>query len=244
MNKLTWNKVGGNFYETGVSRGVLYLQDEAGNYPKGVPWNGLVGVTESPSGSEVTPLYSDGVVHTNSISIEEFEATIDALTYPDEFAACDGSLEQSQGFFLNQQTRNPFGLSYVTFIGNDIRGEDHGYKLHLVYGAVASPSQRAYPSVNDSVSTTTFSWAITTTPVDVSNNKPTAALVIDSTKVDPYYLARLEQILYGVNNSLVEPRLPLPDEVIAILSGELTPSGIKLIRFKVGYTAIGEGAIS
>jgi hypothetical protein len=216
MSKLVWDKIGERFYETGVKKGVLYPQGPGGTYPKGVAWNGLISVTESPSGAEVTPLYADDIKYLNLISTEEFGATIEAYTYPDEFAQCDGSAEIATGVMIGQQSRKPFGLSYVTTLGNDVDGNDYGYKLHIIYGALAAPSEKGYSTINDSPEAITFSWEITTTPVDVPGYKPTACITIDSTKVDAAKLAALEEILYGSEES--EARLPLPDEIITLMT--------------------------
>jgi|SRR5690606_14031341 len=217
MAKLVWDKTGERFYETGVKKGVLYPQGPGGTYPKGVAWNGLISVTESPSGAEVTPIYADNIKYVNLISAEEFGATIEAYTYPDEFAQCDGSAEIAKGVMIGQQSRKPFGLSYVTTLGNDVDGDDYGYKIHIIYGALASPSEKGYSTINDSPEAITFSWEITTTPVEVTGYKPTACVTIDSTKVDPAKLAALEEILYGSDEGS-DPRLPLPDEIIALLT--------------------------
>lgn len=210
MSKLVWDNAGERLYETGVKQGVLYLQ-EAGVYNKGVVWNGLTGVTESPSGAEATALYADDIKYINLMSVEEFGATIEAYTYPDEFAECDGSATLVEGVMIGQQARKVFGLSYVTTVGNDTDGQAHGYKLHLIYGATASPSEKAYATINDSPEAITFSWEVKTTPVNVTGHKPTASVVIDSTKADKAKLAALEAILYGSEDS--EARLPLPDEI-------------------------------
>lgn len=217
MAKIVWDKIGERFYETGVKKGVLYPQGPGGTYPKGVAWNGLISVTESPSGAEATPLYADDIKYLNLISAEEFGATIEAYTYPDEFAQCDGSAEIATGVMIGQQARKPFGLSYVTTLGNDVDGNDYGYKLHIIYGALASPSEKGYSTINDSPEAITFSWEITTTPVNVTGYKPTACITIDSTKVDPAKLAALEEILYGSDEG-GDPRLPLPDEIIALMT--------------------------
>jgi len=219
MPKLTWDQAGEKFYETGVRKGVLYPQ-VAGAYPTGVAWNGLISVTESPSGAESTPLYADDTKYLNLLSAEEFGATIEAYTYPDEFAACDGSAELAEGVLINQQTRTSFGLAYQTVVGNDTDGEAHGYKLHIIYGAQAAPSEKGYQTINDSPEAITFSWELTTTPVPVTGHKPTASITIDSRKADPTKLAALEAILFG--GAGVEPgsiaRLPLPDEIATLMA--------------------------
>ena len=197
MAKLVWDESGKRLYETGVKMGVLYVQDESGNYPKGVAWNGLTAVNESPSGAEATPLYADDIKYLELRSAEEFGATIEAYTYPDEFEACDGSAEIAVGVKVGQQARKAFGLCYRTIVGNDVEGNDHGYKLHIIYGATAAPSEKAYATVNDSPEAVTFSWEVTCTPVEVEGFKPTASLVIDSTKVEKEKLAALEAKLYG-----------------------------------------------
>ena len=218
MAKLVWDKTGDRLYETGVKNGVLYIPT-SGVYSKGVAWNGLTAVTESPSGAEATALYADDTKYLSLMSAEEFGATIEAYTYPDEFAACDGSAELADGVMIGQQKRGTFGLCYKTTIGNDTEGNDHGYKLHIIYGAQAKPSERAYASINDSPEAITFSWEITTTPVNVTGAKPTASLVIDSTKADPSKLAALEDILYGKDGEPAsEPRLPLPDEIKSLMT--------------------------
>lgn len=225
MSKLVWDNTGDRLYETGVKNGVLYVQSSNGTYPKGVAWNGLTAVTESPSGAEATPLYADDIKYLNLMSAEEFGATIEAYTYPEEFEACDGSASLVDGVSIGQQKRTPFGLCYRTTIGNDTDGNDHGYKLHIIYGALASPSEKAYATINDSPEAITFSWEVTTTPVNVTGFKPTASLVIDSTKSDSTCLAALEEILYGKNGTgdngqtgAVDPRLPLPDEIKTIMT--------------------------
>jgi len=217
-NKIVWDKTGERFYETGVDRGVLYVQDDQGKYPKGVAWNGLTGVTESPTGAEPNPLYADNIKYLNLFSVEEFEANIEAYTYPEEFEECDGSAELTPGVTLGQQPRKTFGLCYRTKLGNDLEGEDYGYKLHLIYGAKAAPSDKGYETINDTPDAITFSWDVTTTPVPVTGFKPTALLVVDSTKVNAEALATLENILYGTDN--LDPYLPLPDEVAALFTGE------------------------
>lgn len=216
MAKLVWDAAGKKLYETGVKKGVLFPQDNAGTYPTGVAWNGLIGVTESPSGAEATPLYADDIKYLNLLSTEEFGATVEAYTYPDEFAACDGSATLVTGVSIGQQPRKSFGMSYQTILGNDIQNEAFGYKIHLIYGALAAPSEKGYQSVNDSPEALTFSWELTTTPVNVTGAKPTASLVIDSTKVDATKLAAFEKILYGDTSTTA--RLPLPDEVKTLLT--------------------------
>jgi hypothetical protein len=206
-------------YETGVEQGVLYVRDATGAYPLGVAWNGLTAVTESPSGAEASPIYADNIKYLNLISAEEFGATIEAYTYPDEFAACDGSGELADGVFVAQQARKVFGLAYKTKLGNDVDANDHGYKLHLIYGALAAPSEKAYATINDSPEAITFSWEITTTPVAVTGFKPTACITIDSTKADPTKLAALEVILFGEDGEPgTDPRLPLPNEVATLMA--------------------------
>lgn len=214
MSKIVWDQTGERLYETGVKQGVLYVQ-ESGVYPKGVAWNGLISVTESPSGAEPTPLYADDIKYLNLMSNEEFGATIEAYTYPDEFAACDGSAELATGVVIGQQARKTFGMSYKTTLGNDVDGNDYGYKLHLIYGGLAAPSEKGYSTINDSPEAITFSWEVSTTPVSVTGHKPTASVTIDSTKVDAAKLAELETILYGSEDA--EPRLPLPDEILEIM---------------------------
>lgn len=216
MAALTWDETGKRLYETGVRKGVLYVQDNNGTYPKGVAWNGLTAVTESPSGAESNPLYADDIKYLDLRSAEEFGATIEAYTYPDEFAECDGTAELAEGVMIGQQARKSFGLSYRTVLGNDIVNDAYGYKLHLIYGATASPSEKGYQTVNDSPEAISFSWELTTTPVNVTGMKPTAIITIDSTKADPTKLAALEAILYGSGEN--EPRLPLPDEVKTLMT--------------------------
>ena len=215
MSKLVWDASGERYYETGVKMGVLYVQNE-GAYPKGVVWNGLTAVTESPSGAEATPLYADDTKYLNLMSAEEFGATIEAYTYPDEFAECDGSAALASGVFIGQQTRKIFGLCYRTTLGNDTDMNDYGYKLHLIYGALAAPSEKAYATINDSPEAITFSWEVSTTPVNVTGYKPTASVTIDSTKVNAEKLAALEAILYGSDSD--EARLPLPDEIATLMA--------------------------
>lgn len=216
MSKLVWDKSGERYYETGVKKGVLYVQDEKGEYSKGVAWNGLTAVTESPSGAEATALYADDIKYLSLYSAEEFGATVEAYTYPPEFAACNGEEELTPGVTLGQQTRKPFGMCYTTTLGNDTQGNDYGYKIHLIYGAMAAPSEKAFASINDSPEAITFSWELTTTPVSVKDHKPTASITIDSTKVDKDKLTALEAVLYGSESE--EPRLPLPDEIVTLVS--------------------------
>ena len=211
MSKIVWDTAGDKLYETGVKNGVLYVAGEAGAYSKGVAWNGLTAVTESPSGAEATALYADDIKYLNLISAEEFGGTIEAYMYPDEFKACNGEGELAAGVTIGQQKRKPFGFCYRTVLGNDTAGEEYGYKLHLIYGASAAASERAYATINDSPEAITFSWEFTTTPVAVAGHKPTACLTIDSTKVDAEALAALEAKLYGTESE--EPTLPLPDEI-------------------------------
>jgi hypothetical protein len=216
MAKLAWDNIGERLYETGVKQGVLYPISNTGVYDKGVAWNGLTAVTESPSGAEATPLYADDIKYLNLMSNEEFGGTIEAYMYPDEFMECDGSASLVAGVSIGQQPRKTFGLCYRTTLGNDVASNDYGYKLHLVYGALASPSEKAYATINDSPEAITFSWEFSTTPVNVTGHKPTASLTIDSTKVDAEKLAALEAILYGSESE--EPRLPLPDEIATIVT--------------------------
>lgn len=226
MAKLEWDKVGERFYETGTSKGVLYPQDNKGTYPKGVVWNGLISVSESPSGAEASDLYADDIKYATLRSAETFGCTIEAYTYPDEFASCDGSKEVTDGVFVGQQARNSFGFSYRTVIGNDTSTEeDDGYKIHMVYGATASPSEKAYSTINDSPEAITFSWEVTTTPVNVPGSKPTATLIIDSRKADKDKLAALEEILYGSESK--EARLPLPEEVINLFKETAAQANIE-----------------
>lgn len=232
MAKIVWDKTGERTYETGVDHGVLYPIQTGGVYSKGVAWNGLSAVTESPSGAEPSPIYADNIKYLNLMSAEDFGGTIEAYISPDEFAECDGSVEIAPGVFAGQQSRKLFGLCYRTILGNDIDSNDHGYKLHLVYNCLASVSEKGYTTVNDSPEAITFSWEFSTTPVEIAmliegkKIKPTAILTFDSTKVDPDKLAKLEEILYGKDPTEpegadgVEPRLPFPDEVIRLLTTE------------------------
>lgn len=223
--EITWDQVGERVFETGVDHGVLYIPSVLGVYDTGVAWNGLTTVTESPSGAESSPQYADNMKYLNLVSAEEFGATVEAFTYPDEFGQFDGSAQPQPGVYLGQQGRKAFGLAYRTLVGNDLEGTDYGYKLHLIYGAQAKPSERAHATVNDSPEAITFSWELTTTAVAVGtvstvSYKPTASLTIDSTKVLPTDLAALELILYGTNGAPgAAPRLPLPAEVVGIFDG-------------------------
>lgn len=223
MARLQWDLDGTRTYETGTKNGVLYVKSSTGTYPKGVAWPGLTAVTESPSGAENTPLYADDIKYLNLRSAEEFGGTIEAYTYPDEFMECDGNAELASGVVVGQQSRKSFGFCYRTVLGNDSEGEGYGYKLHLIYGADASPSERAYATINDSPDAITFSWEFSCTPVNVNGMKPTCIITIDSTKVDADKLAALEDILYGKNgtgesDTGTEARLPLPDEVASIFA--------------------------
>ena len=221
MAVLKWDQTSERLYETGVDRGVLFLPDATGAYNTGVAWNGLVSVTESPSGAEANKQYADNRVYLNLFSAEEFSGTIEAFTFPDEFMLCDGTASPKVGVYVGQQNRRSFGFAYRTKIGNDVAGNDHGYKLHLVYGAMASPSEKAYTTVNDSPEPITFSWGFTTTPVDVDGLEPTALIMIDSTKVAKADLEALEALLYGSADS--EPELPLPDDVFALFTDPVAP---------------------
>lgn len=214
MSKVIWDKSGEKLYETGVDHGVLYVQ-ESGKYGTGVAWNGLTSVSESPSGAEPTPLYADNIKYINLMSAEEYGATIEAYMYPDEFMECDGSVSIADGVYIGQQPRKTFGLCYRTILGNDVDMNDHGYKLHIIYNALASPSEKAYATVNDSPEAITFSWEVTTTPIEVPGHKPTACITIDSTKVDAGKLKSLEDLLYGTDDK--EPSLPTPEEIIALV---------------------------
>lgn len=224
MSAIVWDKTGERIYESGVDHGVLYPQDANGAYTGGVAWNGLIGITESPSGAESNPQYADNIKYLDLMSAEEFGATIEAYMYPVEFEECDGTAEVAPGVTIGQQNRKTFGMSYRTKVGNDVAGQDYGYKLHLFWGAKASPSEKNFQTINDSPEATTFSWEVTTTPVVLTTinpktNKvynPTASMVVNSTKVDAAKLTALEKIMYGDTES--EPRLPTPDEVIAMFA--------------------------
>lgn len=228
MSKIVWDKTGERLYETGCDRGVLYPIQASGTYDKGVAWNGISSISESPSGAEASPIYADNIKYVNLMSNEEFGATIEAYMYPDEFAECDGSVEIVPGVFAGQQSRKIFGLSYRTVLGNDTDLNDHAYKLHLIYGCLAAPSEKGYSSINDSPEAITLSWEISTTPVEINalvngkKLKPTATLVFDSTKFKAEFMTKLEEILYGKDPTTtggtdgVDPRLPLPDEIIKL----------------------------
>lgn len=215
MSVLKWDETGKRLYETGVKKGVLYVQDESGAYSNGVAWNGLTAVTESPSGAEPTPLYADDIKYLNLMSVEEFGATIEAYTYPEEFEACNGYVEAAAGVYIGQQSRKAFGFSYVTTVGSDTKGAKHGYKIHIVYNALAKPSEKAYATVNDSPEAITFSWEVSTTPVNIDGYEPSASLTIDSTKCSPEKLKALEDKLYGTESE--EATLPLPDEIFTLI---------------------------
>lgn len=226
MSKLLWDQIGERFYETGVDRGVLYLPDVTGVYNTGFSWNGLVSISESPTGAEVSPQYADNIQYLNLVSTEWFSATVEAFTYPDEFAQCDGTAVPELGVSMGQQARQRFGLAYRTRLGNDQDGPDFGYKLHVIYGALAAPSEKAYTTINDSPEAITFSWEVSCEQVEVPGYKRTSTMVIDSTKVMPAKLASLETILYGKNatttpdpvTAAVQPRLPLPAEIISLFA--------------------------
>lgn len=222
MAKLVWDQISEKLYETGVEKGVIYPISSTGTYPAGYAWNGLTKVSESPSGAEATPIYANNKKYINMISNEEFGGTIEAYTYPDEFMECDGSKQAANGLYLGQQTRKAFGLCYKTLLGNDTDMNDYGYKLHIVYNALVSPSSKEFSTVNDSPEAITFSWEFNTTAVEVEGFKPISTLVIDSTKTDPDKLAALEDILYGTNST--DASLPSPNEIIALLGGAATPS--------------------
>lgn len=217
-NQLKWDQPGERLYETGVKNVALYVLND-GTYTNGVAWNGVTAINESPSGAEATPLYADDVKYLNLVSAEEYGATIEAYTYPDEFAQCDGSAEVTPGVMIGQQARKTFGLCYKTTIGNDEAGTEYGYKLHLIYGCLAAPSEKAYATINDSPEAATFSWEISTTPVPVTGFKPTSCITIDSTKVQAEKLAELEAVLFGGGEE--GPKLPLPDEVAEIMKPEV-----------------------
>lgn len=238
MAEITWDQTGERVYETGVDHGVLYIRDVTGAYNNGYAWNGLTSVTESPSGAEPNPQYADNIKYLNLISAEEFGATIEAFTYPEEFGQCDGTAAPVSGLLVGQQARRSFGLSYRTLVGNDIDGTDHGYKIHLIWGAMAAPSEKAYNTINDSPEAITFSWEMTTTPVEVVGFplKPTATITVDSTKFTPVQMQALETVLYGTAEE--EPRLPLPGEVITLMGVTEMPEGQAMqasVPFDEGY---------
>lgn len=216
MAKLTWDDTGKRLYETGVSKTVLYPQSEEGIYPKGVAWNGVTSITDSPSGAESNPLYADDIKYVDLISAEEYSATIEAYTYPDEFEPCQGKKELATGVTIGQQDRTPFGLSWRTVLGNDVKKNEYGYKIHILYGGMAAPTEEAHESINDSPDGSTFSWDVSTTPVSVPDGKPTAKIIINSTKVDKKKLQKLEEILYGTDSD--PARLPLPEEIATIMN--------------------------
>ena len=225
MSVLVWDQTGERLYETGVKNGVLYVQESDGSYPLGVAWNGLVSVTEKPTGAEATAIYADDTKYLNLVSAEEFGATIEAYTYPDEFAECDGSANLANGVMVGQQARKSFGMVYKTTLGNDVDTNDYGYKLHIIYGALAAPSEKGYQTINDSPEAITFSWEVKTTPVAVTDLRPTASIVIDSTKADEALLATLEEMLFGTAGT--DPYLPLPDAIKTLFSGA-EPSALAL----------------
>lgn len=214
MSRLVWDEIGKKLYEAGVEKCVLYLLKD-GQYKNGVAWSGVTNVSENPSGGEPQPQYADNIKYINIMSREDFAVTIEAFTYPDEFGICDGSVEVVKGITIGQQTRHPFGISYQTKIGNDVDQEEYGYKIHLIYNALAKPSQKQYQTINENPDANNFSWELSTTPISVEGHKPTASLVINSTKTDPEKLKELEDIIYG--SDTLEPRMPLPDEIISIV---------------------------
>jgi len=222
---LSWDDVGERKYETGIDHGILFVRDEEGEYTGGVVWNGLISVTEKPTGAEATPMYADNIKYLNILSAEELELTLEAYTYPDEFAVCDGSIAAEEGVILGQQSRAPFGLCYRTILGNDVDGNDLGYKLHLIYGAYASPSERAYNTVNDTPDAITFNWNVTTVPELCTDFKPVASIIIDSTLADETDLAALEAMLYGTEATVdpvvaeVPAEMPLPDAILTMFAG-------------------------
>ena len=215
MAKLIFNNVGERLFETGVKNGVLYVMGDDGAYENGVVWNGLTAVTESPSGAETTPLYADDVKYVVIYAAEEFGATVEAYTYPEEFEQCDGSAAISDGITIGQQTRKSFGMCYKTSVGNDVQGQDYGYKIHIIYGAKAAPSEKSYSTINDSPEAVTFSWELSTVPVPVEGHNPTATMVIDSTRVPAEKMALIEAKLYGSEEA--EATLPLPNEILELI---------------------------
>jgi len=224
MSRIEWDQIGQKVYETGVDHGVLFVQNSDGAYPLGVPWNGLISVTESPTGATNTSNYADNQKYMNQISIEEFEGTVEAYTYPPEFGVCDGSAAIAKGIFIGQQTRSSFGLCYRSLVGNDIQNTKYGSKIHMIYGAVVAPSEKGYTTINDSPDAITFSWSITTTPVAVPGFEPTSTLTIDTTLADTESVKILEDILYGTAD--VEPRLPLPAEIIQLVGNDAVTNSI------------------
>lgn len=231
MARLTWDQIGERTYETGIDQGVLYLADDAGAYTKGYAWNGLVSITESPTGAESSPQYADNIKYLNLVSAEEFGFTIEAFTYPEEFGVCDGTAMPETGIVIGQQNRKPFGLSYRTKLGNDTKGDDYGYKIHLVYGCLAAPSEKAYSTVNDSPEAITFSWEVDTTPVPVTGFKPTSLIVINSATADEAKLKTLEDMIYGASG---EPKLPTPDEVLGVFNTKVADEGEPVSSESVG----------
>lgn len=215
MARIVFDEVGARYFETGVKNGVMYLQQDDGSYSEGVAWNGLTAVTESPGGGEATPLYADDIKYVTMRSAEEFSATVEAYTYPTEFEECDGSASLAEGVTIGQQARRAFGLCYRTAVGNDIQGQDLGYKIHIIYGCTVAPSEKAYTTINDSPEAITFSWELSSTPAPVTGHNPTSTVVIDSTKIDAEKLAAIEDVLYGTEDK--ESKLPTPDELIALL---------------------------
>jgi hypothetical protein len=241
MTKLAWDQSGERLFESGVDRGVLYIPNASGVYNNGYAWNGLTAVTESPSGAESNPQYADNIKYLNLVSAEEFGGTIEAFTYPEEFAQCDGTALPTPGVAVGQQARKTFGLSYRTKVGNDLAGQDHGYKIHLVYGALAAPSEKAYATINDSPEAITFSWEFTTTPVEVGEisgvtYRPTATITIDSTKVEAGDLATLEEFLYGTAGS--DPSLPSPQAVMAMFTGSVLTATPTVPTYDAGTNTI------
>lgn len=222
MSRLKWDQIGQRFYETGVDRGVLFIPTSAGVYSTGFAWSGLTTVTESPSGAEPTPMWADNIKYLNLLSREDFMATIEAMTYPVQFEQCDGTATPQPGVAIAQQRRKRFGMAYRSRLGNDDLATDYGYKLHLVYGALAAPTEKAYATINDTPEGIMFSWEVSTTEVEVTNLRPTALVTVDSTKVPAAKLATFEDIIYGKDAvgtvAAVVPRLPLPDEVVTLLA--------------------------
>lgn len=237
MSKIVWDKIGERLYEVGCDHGVLYPMQAGGTYGAGVPWNGLTNVTESPSGAEASPIYADNIKYANIVSNEEFGCTIEAFMYPPEFAECDGSVEILPGVYAGQQSRKTFGFAYRTIVGNDTELNDYGYKLHLVYGCLAAPSEKGHDTIGDSIEPSTMSWEVSTTPVAINTQidgkklKPTATLTFDSTKFSAEFMAKLEEVLYGKDETsegagdAVAPCLPMPDEIIAMFNETVVVAG-------------------